>query len=115
MKKFDLLLFETTSDTLERIFGCAFSKRIFGAAERFLSLKREEIGQNFDAFQLYLEKLLGQQQAMIIQSVTLTYLCRRLKEEYEEIDSYFSLLDKLYEAKFKLAASPCMEERPTCN
>jgi hypothetical protein len=112
MKEFDLLLSEAADGTINRIFGHSVAAIILEAAERLLSIKSEEVGQNFRVFFSYLERLLGQQQAMIIQSATLRYLCLRLRQEYCEIDSYFSLLDKLYETKFKLAASSRKEERP---
>lgn len=115
MKKFDLLLSETTNDTMSKIFGNAIADYIFGAAEKRLCMKREEIGQNFGFFFLYLERLLGREHVVIIQSVTLRHLFVRLSKEYEEVGSYFSLLDKLYETKFKLVGYSGSEEHPTCN
>lgn len=115
MKKFDLMLSEAASIAMNKVFGNAASECIFEAAERHLSLVRHEVGQNFWVFHAYLERLLGQEQARIIQSTTLRFLCLRLKQEYEEIDAYFLLLDRLYETKFKLVGYLCEEKRPACN
>jgi len=38
-----------------------------------------------------------------------------LRREYEEIEKYFSFLDRLYETKFKLLTSLLEEKRSVCN
>jgi hypothetical protein len=115
MKKFDLLLSEAMNVTMMRIFGKSASELIYRSVESHLSLRREEVGKKIGAFYAYLEKLLGPEKARIIHSTSLKCLCLTLKQEYEEIDSYFSLLDELYETKFKLFIASCVEERSACN
>ncbi len=110
-----MLLSETMNDTVARIFGNLVSQCIFRGAEKRLALKREEFGLNSSGFYVYLEEIIGWQPALIIQSITLRRLSFKLKREYEEINSHVAVLDKLYEIKFKLLASPGREERPTCN
>ena len=54
------------------------------------------------AFSAYLGKLLGSERACILEAACLRRLCLMLRREYEEVERYFSLLDELYEVKFKL-------------
>jgi len=104
MKRFGELLFETTDDTMKRIFGESTSEMIYGFMERQVMVKREEIGERMEIFYSYLEKLLGSEGEQIIRETSLRRLCLKLQREYEEIEAYFSFLDKLYEIKFKLLA-----------
>jgi len=59
--------------------------------------------------------LVGSEVAQIILTISLKDLCAHLQREYEEIEKYFSLLDELYEVKFRLLASFLKEERSACN
>ena len=115
MKEFDLLLSEAMNVTITRILGDSASECIFRAAEIHLSLRRGEVGEDIGAFCAYLERLLGQEQARIIHSTSLKRLSLVLRQEYEEINSHFLLLAKLYETKFRLAAAPRLEEHALCN
>lgn len=115
MQKFETLLSEAMKVTIMQIFGKAAFDTIYRSAESHISLKREDIGEKFEAFCLHLEKLLGPEKSMIIHTASLKRLCLTLKQEYEKVDSYFSLLDKLYEVKFKLVDSSLVEERSSCN
>jgi hypothetical protein len=115
MKRFDLLLSEAMDITIMRIFGKSASEWIYRSAERHVSLKREEVGEKIEAFCAYLEKLLGAERAQIIHAASLKRLCLRLEQEYEEIETHFSLLDDLYKIKFKLLTASCEEERSACN
>ena len=115
MKGFGELLFETMDETMRCVFGESASKLIYTVMERVVSLKREEIGEKVEVFYAYLGKLLGSERARIIQNVSLKLLCLKLKREYEEVQSYFSVLDKLYEIKFKLLTPSLREGRSVCN
>mgnify|MGYP001027441120 CR=1 FL=1 len=115
MKRFGELLFEAIDDTMRLVFGESASKLIFSLMERDVMVKREEVGEKIEVFYSYLEKLLGSEGAQIIQTTSLKRLCLKLRREYEEIEMYFSLLDELYEVKFKLLASSLKEERSACN
>jgi len=115
MKGFGELLFETMDETMRRVFGESASELIYAVMERHVSLKREEIGEKVEVFYAYLEMLLGSERARIIQNVSLKLLCLKLKREYEEVQSYFSVLDKLYEIKFKLLPPSLKEGRSVCN
>jgi len=42
-------------------------------------------------------------------------LCLKLKQEYEEVEDYFSFLDKLYEMKFNLLTPSKDEEHSAHN
>ena len=105
MKRFGELLFETTDDTMKRIFGESTSEMIYGFMERQVMVKREEVGERMEVFYSHLEKLLGSEGARIIRETSLRRLCLKLQREYEEIETYFSFLDKLYEVKLKLLVS----------
>ena len=115
MKRFSELLFETVDDTMRQVFGESASKLIYRLVEKHVSLRREEVGKKIEVFYAYLEKLLGSERVQIIQATSLKLLCLKLKQEYEEIETHFSLLDKLYEVKFKLLAPLLKEEHSVCN
>lgn len=115
MKRFSELLFRAMDDTIRQVFGKATSELIYTIMERHVSLKREEIAENIEAFHTYLEKLLGSEQAQIIQATSIKRLCFKLQREYEEVETYFSVLDELHEIKFKLLVSPSKQEGSVCN
>ena len=100
---------------MKQVFGESASELIYRLAEKHVSLRREEVGKRIAVFYAYLEKLLGSERAKIIQATSLKLLCLKLKREYEEIETHFSLLDKLYEVKFKLLAPLLKEEHSVCN
>jgi hypothetical protein len=102
MENFNDLMFEALEDTLRLVLGENASKLIHALTERRTSLKLEAIGNNTDAIIDYLEKLLGKEGARIIHAASIKRLCLKLKEEYEEVESHFTVLDELYDVKFKL-------------
>lgn len=63
---------------------------IYGLARRHIFLKREEIGEKIEVFYDYLGKLLGSEQALIIQVASFRRLCFMLLQEYEEVERYVS-------------------------
>lgn len=115
MKEFNELLFETIDDTIKAVFGESASMLIYGFMESHVSLKREEVGEKIEIFYGFLEKLLGSEGARILQNTGLKCLCLKLQREYEEVEKHFSLLDELYEVKFRLLAASWKEERLACN
>ncbi len=115
MKRFGELLSETMDDTMRQVFGESASEVIYTFMQRHVLLKREEIGEKIEAFYAFLEKLLGSERAQIIQATSLKRLCFKLRREYEEVERYFSVLDELYEIKFKLLASSLKREHSVRN
>jgi len=115
VKRFGLLLSGTMHVTMRQVFGESASELIYRLMERQVSLKREEVGEKIEAFQAYLQKLVGSEVAQIILATSLKGLCIELRREYEEIERYFSLLDELYDVKFRLLAPLLKEERSVCN
>jgi len=115
MRKFCVLLSETMDNTMKEVFGEPVSELIYRLMEKQASLKREEVGEKIEAFQAYLKKLVGSEVAQIILGIGLKELCSELRLEYEEVEKYFSLLDELYEVKFKLLTPFLKEERSVCN
>jgi hypothetical protein len=115
VKRFDELLSETLDVTMRQVFGEPASELIYKLMERHVALKREELGEKIEAFQAYLQKLVGLEAAQIIQAISLKRLCLKLRREYEEVEKYFSFLDELYEVKFKLLAPFLEEARSACN
>jgi len=115
VERFDELLSETMDGTIRQVFGESASELIYGLMERHVPMKRKEVGEKFEAFYACLEKLLGSEGAQIIRATSLRRLCLKLRREYEEVEKYFSFLDKLYEVKFQLLASSLKEERSVCN
>jgi len=110
VERFDALLSETIDVTIREVFGETTSELIFNIMEKHGSLKREEVGEKIEDFHAYVKKLVGSEVAQIILAVSLKHLCAKLREEYDQIESYFSLLDELYEAKFRLLSSLLKEE-----
>lgn len=101
--------------TIRRVFGESASELIYSVMERQTSLKREEISEKIDDFQVYMRKLVGSEIAQIVLVTSLEDLCTQLQREYEEVEKYFSVLDELYEIKFKLLSPSSKEELPVCN
>jgi len=116
MKSFGELLSEALNDTMRHVFGEPVCELIYRLVERHVSLKQEEIGEKIDAFYAFLEKLLGSEQTQIVHAASLKRLCLKLQREYEEIEKYFSVLDELYEIKFKLVTPSFNGQgRSVCN
>ena len=115
MQRFSELFFEAMDDALREVFGESVHYLIYKSVETHASLKREEFGGKIEVFYAHLEKLLGSESAQIIQATSLKRLCLKLQREYEEVEKYFSLLDGLYEVKFRLLAPSLKEESSACN
>jgi hypothetical protein len=97
------------------VLGENVSELIRSLTERQPTLKLKEVSKNIEVIIAYLEKLLGKEGAQIIHAVSIKRLCFKLKQEYEEIEAHFLLLDDLYELKFKLSAPLLNEKRPVYN
>jgi len=110
VERFSELLSETVNTTIREVFGEPTSELIYSVIEKQGSLKREEVGERIEDFHCYVKKLVGSEVAQIILAASLKQLCVKLREEYDQIESYFSLLDELYEAKFRLLSSLLKEE-----
>lgn len=115
VERFGGLLSETIGVTMRQVFGQSASELIYSLMERQVSLKREEVGERIEVFHAYVEKLVGSEVAQIILAIGLKRLCTEIRREYEEVERYFSVLDELYEVKFRLFASLLKEEGSTCN
>jgi hypothetical protein len=115
VERFNVLLSETMDAAMRQVFGESASEMIYRLMERHVALKREEVGEKIEVFQAYLQKLVGSGVAQIILATGLKGLCVELRREYEEIEKYFSLLDELYEVKFRLLAPLLKEEGSVCN
>ena len=115
VERFDALLSVKMYDVMKETFGESASTLIYSLMERQTSLKREEIGKKIEAFQTYLKRLVGPEATQIILATGLKQLYGELRREYEEVEKYFSLLDELYEVKFRLLASFQKEERSVSN
>jgi len=115
MKRFSELLFEAMDETLRHVFGKSASELIYTLVEGQVQLNREEIAERTEDFFAYLEKLLGSERAHIIQAAGFKRLYLKLQQEYEEVEGYFSVLDELYETKFKLLASHLEQDRSVCS
>jgi hypothetical protein len=94
-------MFEALEDTLKIVLGENASKLIHSFTKRQASLKLKAIN-NIDEIIDYLERLIGKEGTQIIHAASIKRLCLRLKQEYEEVETHFSVLDELYEMKFKL-------------
>ena len=101
--------------TMRQIFGESASELIYGLMERQAHLKREEAGKNLEAFHAYVSRLVGSEIAQIILAESLKKLCAEVQREYEQEESYLSLLDSLFEIKFNLLTPSSNEKRPVCN
>ena len=105
MDRFNDLMFEALDDTLKLMLGESVSELIHSFTKRRQSLNLNEVSNEIESIIAYLEKLLGKEGAQIIRTVSIKRLCFKLKQEYEEVEAHFLLLDQLYEMKFKLSAS----------
>jgi hypothetical protein len=103
-------MFEALEDTLRIVLGENASKLIHSFTERRTSLKLKAIGNSIDDIIAYLERLIGKEGAQIIHAASIKRLCLKLKQEYEEVETHFSVLDELYEMKFKLLV-PLLNEK----
>jgi hypothetical protein len=104
---------EALDDTLRSVLG----KDIFELIHNYKKRRATAITKldnNIDEVISYLEKLIGKEGTQIIQAISFKRLCLKLKQEYEEVEDYFSLLDKLYEMKFNMLA-PSKDEEHTDN
>jgi hypothetical protein len=110
MDNFDELMFEALEDTLRMVLGENVSNLVHSFTERKAALKLKEAGKNIDDTIADLEKLLGKEGAQIIQTISIKRLFLKLKQEYEEVEAHFTVLDELYEMRFKLLA-PLINEK----
>ena len=110
LEQFDELLSSATDETIKQIFGKPGSELIYGLMEVHVGLKRKEISKKIEAFYAYLKELLGSDGAETIQTASFKLLRLKLQREYEEIEKHLSLLDELYEVKFRLLA-PLLEKQ----
>jgi hypothetical protein len=115
MERFDELLSASLDGTMRQIFGESASELIISLVERQTGVKREETGKNIEAFHAYVSRLVGSEIAQIILVASLKKLCAEVQREYEQVESYFSVLDKLYEIKFKLLTPSPNEKRSVHN
>jgi hypothetical protein len=115
MERFGGLLSGSLDVTIRQIFGDSASELIYSLMERQVHLKREEAGKNLEAFHAYVSRLVGSEIAQIILAGSLKRLCAEVEREYEQVESYFSLLDTLFEIKFKLLTSSSNEKCPVHN
>jgi hypothetical protein len=102
MKTFTDLMFEALEDTLRLVLGENISNLIHSFTKSQSELKLKEISNNINDIIAYLEKLLGKEGAQIIQIISIKRLFLKLKQEYEEVEAHFLLLDELYKMKFEL-------------
>ena len=110
MDSFNNLMFEALDDTLKLMLGKNLYELVHSLKKRRLDASNE-----IDSTISYLEKLLGKEGAQIIRTASIKRLCHKLKQEYEEVEAHFLLLDQLYEMKFKLAASTTTKAPEACN
>jgi len=115
VRRFSELLSETINVTMRQVFGESAFELIYRLMERQASLKPEEVGEKIEAFQVYLQKVVGSEVAQILLATSLKGLCAELRREYEEIEKYFSFLDELYDVKFRLLAPFSKGEISVCN
>lgn len=112
MERFGKLLTASLDATMRQIFGDSASELIYSLMERQARLKPEEAGENIEAFHAYVRRLVGSEIAQIILAAGLKKLCAEVQREYEQVESHLSLLDALYEIKFKLLTPSSNEKRP---
>ncbi len=115
MKRFGELLSASLDVTMRQIFGESASELIISLVERQADVKREEAGKNIEAFHACVSRLVGSEIAQIILVGSLKKLCAEVQREYEQVESYFSVLDELYKIKFKLLTSSSNEKRSVCS
>jgi phosphoenolpyruvate carboxylase len=97
-------MFEALDDTIRSVLGKNISDMIYSITQKQTTSKIKGAENNINVIISYLEKLIGKEGTNVIQAISIKRLCLRLKREYEEIENHFSLLDELYETKFKLLA-----------
>jgi hypothetical protein len=114
MNSFNDLMFEALDDTLKLMLGKNLYKLVHALKKRRRTLQLDASNE-IDSTISYLEKLLGKEGAQIIRTASIKRLCHKLKQEYEEVEAHFLLLDQLYEMKFKLAASTTSKTPEACN
>lgn len=105
---------EALDDTLRRILG----KDIFELIHKYRKRRTTTLttlNSNIDDVITYLEMLIGKERTQIIHAMSVKRLCLKLKQEYEEVEDYFSFLDKLYEMKFNLLTPSKDEEHNAHN
>ena len=105
MDNFDALMFEALEDTLKLVLGENLSNLIQSLTQREASMKLKAVGNNIDDIMGCLERLIGTEGARILHVTSIKRLCLKLKQEYEEVETHFSVLDELYDMKFKLLVS----------
>jgi hypothetical protein len=115
VKGFRNLLAESMDLAVRQVLGESASELIYSLMERQAALKQDEIGEKIEAFAAYLERLLGSERACILEVAGLNRLCLMLRREYEEVEKYLSLLDELYEVKFRLMVPSGKEEGSAWN
>jgi hypothetical protein len=115
MERFGELLSASLDGIMRQIFGESASELIISFVKKQRSVKREEAGKNIEAFHACVSRLVGSEIAQIIFVVSLKKLCAEVQREYEQVESYFSVLDKLYEIKFKLLTPSPNEKRSVCS
>ena len=102
MDAFDTLLKEALDDTLRIVLGDSVSDLVTSLTEKHVATK---VPHNHDSIQTkisYLEKLLGKEGLQVIQTQTMKRLCQKLKQEYQEVEEHFVILDEMYEMKLKM-------------
>ena len=114
MERFGELLSASLDVTMRQIFGESASEWIISLVERQAGVKREEAGKKIEAFHAYVRELVGSEIAQIILVEGLKKLCAEVQREYAQVESHFSLLDTLYEIKFKLLTPSWNEKRSVC-
>jgi hypothetical protein len=97
-------MFEALDDTIRSVLGKNISELIYSKTVKQTTPNLKDTENNVNIIIAYLEKLIGKESTNVIQTISIKRLCLRLKHEYEEIENHFSLLDELYETKFKLLA-----------
>ncbi|MDG6221764.1 MAG: hypothetical protein IAX21_06370 [Candidatus Bathyarchaeota archaeon] len=102
MDAFDNLLGEALDDTLKIVLGNSVSDLIHKLTEKHLSTKITEKQNTIETKINYLEKLIGKEGTQVIQTATMKRLCLKLKNEYQEVEEHFLILDELYEMKLKM-------------
>ena len=106
---FNDLMFEALDDTLRTVLGERVFSLVHSLTQKHLSMEIDE-HQNVEAVMSYLEKLIGKEGARVLHSASIKRLCCKLRQEYEEVEAHFSVLDELYEMKFRLL-TPLQKEK----
>jgi len=104
------LMFEVLDDAIRMVLGENASNLIHSLTEKQLAPKIKESSNNIGTVMAYLEKLIGKEGVQIIQITSIKRLCHKIKQEYEDVEAHFLVLDELYEMKGKLLA-PLQNEK----